>query len=288
MPDQWNPWVGGNSNGWNFSSSGGQNFAGSGGSAPTPGAVNGGIMGGASQLAGMGNQMYGQAQQAYGQAQSLYNPQAGVAAGQAVQSSVSQDPRYANQALATGFNDNNQLYNRELNHITEANNASLSERGLGMSPYGAQLANDANQQFNAGWEQQQLQNQATAAQTAATLQGQYSSSMQAGNNMQQQAAMQPLMQLSSFVNSANTASQPLQAGIGDMLSYLSIKHSGSGGGGGGGGSGGALETAGKIAEAQYRQGFPSDAENPGGRDALGAYQNMAQQLFNAQMGNMGW
>lgn len=285
MADTWNPWVGGNSNGWNFSSTGGTNFAGTGGSSPA--AVNGAITGGAGQLAGMGNQMYGQAQQAYGQAQSLYNPQAGVAAGQAVQGSVSQDPGYANQALATGFNDNNALYNRELNHITEQNNASLSERGLAMSPYGAQLANDANQQFNAGWEQQQLQNQSTAAQTAATLQGQYSSSMQTGSNMQQQAAMQPLMQLSSFVQSGNTASQPLQSSIGDMLSYLSIKHSGSGGGGGSGANS-AQQLAGQIAQSDQQMGLPADSENPGSRDAVGQYKDMATKLFNAQLGGMGW
>jgi hypothetical protein len=110
--------------------------------------------------------------------------------------------------------------------------------------------------------------------------------MQTGDSMAQQAAMQPLMQLSSFVQSGNTASQPLQASIGDMLSYLSIKHSGSGGGGGGGKGGNAVD---KILGGEMQLGLPTSADgNPGARDAIQHYVNNSQQMFNQQLWGGGW
>jgi hypothetical protein len=226
----WNPWASGNSQGWNFSGGGGTNFAGA-----SPQQAQQAITAGTANLAGVSNNLQSQVGSAYGASQAAgYSPAAGVQSGQQIQSSVSGNPGYANQALATGFNNNNELYKRQLSNVTDQTNAALSERGLGMSPYGAQILGDQFSQFNANWEQNQLQNQATAAQTAATLQGQYASSMTGGQAVQQAAAMQPLMALSSMVQSGVQATQPLQAGISDMLSYLSQVGKGKGAAGGGG------------------------------------------------------
>lgn len=98
-------------------------------------------------------------------------------ANQAGQLSAAMAPQYygqmqnlgaaGNQLLQTGFDPQSALYDRMQQQNMEQANAGLSQRGLAMSPYGAGVANQANQNFNIDWQNQQLQRQLQATQGAA-------------------------------------------------------------------------------------------------------------------------
>ena len=78
---------------------------------------------------------------------------------------------YAQQALQTGFDPQNNLYNQLFQQNTDQSRAGLAARGLAMSPYGAGVENQSNLNFNNQWLNQLLGRQQTAAGTANTLTG---------------------------------------------------------------------------------------------------------------------
>lgn len=150
-----------------------------------------------------------------------YNPQFGVNAGYNMAGATSQLPGYANQALATGFNANNGLYNQELGQVNDQTNSALAARGISMSPYGASVQASQDQQFNNQWNTQQLQNQSTAAGTASSLLGAYNSGQSGGATTAQGSADNSLNSLQSLLTSGNLSTGDLQSAISDYLSYLS-------------------------------------------------------------------
>ena len=72
---------------------------------------------------------------------------------------------YAGQVLQTGFDPQNALYNRTYQQTVDQSNAINSMYGLGSSPAGAGLTEQATNNFNIDWQNAQLQRQqqATAA-----------------------------------------------------------------------------------------------------------------------------
>lgn len=68
-----------------------------------------------------------------------------------------------NQLYQTGFDPQQALYNRLQQQNMEQQNAIAAQRGVAMSPYGAGLAQQANQNFNIDWQNQQLNRQLEAA-----------------------------------------------------------------------------------------------------------------------------
>lgn len=149
-----------------------------------------------------------------------YQSQQGVNAGNNIQGSVAGLPGYANEALSTGFNANNGLYNQELGQITDQTRAGEAARGIAMTPYGAGVEGQTLTNFNNTWNNQQLQNEATGAQTAGSLLGTYNSGQAEGAQVAQGAADNSLSSLSSLLGSSNASTGQLQQSIGDYLSYL--------------------------------------------------------------------
>lgn len=76
---------------------------------------------------------------------------------------------YVPQALQTGFDPQNGLYNRNFQQNQDQTNAVSAMNGVAGTPYAAGVANQSNQNFNMDWQNQQLARQATAAGTAGTL-----------------------------------------------------------------------------------------------------------------------
>lgn len=150
-----------------------------------------------------------------------YTPQQGVYAGQNLTNSVSGLPGYANQALSTGFNANNGLYTQELQQVQDQARAGQAARGIASTPYGAGLEDQAVLNFNNQWQQQQLQNQQTAAGTADSLLGQYGAGIGGGQQLAQGAAQGGVQTLAQMLQAAGYSTAQTQQAIQDYLSYLS-------------------------------------------------------------------
>lgn len=105
---------------------------------------------------------------AYGTGTVVPGQQQGAAALQGVGGA---NAGYVGQALAAGFDPQGALYDRNFQQQQDQTNAVNSMNGVAGTPYGAGVANQANQNFNLDWGNNQLQRQATAAGTAATLGG---------------------------------------------------------------------------------------------------------------------
>ena len=71
--------------------------------------------------------------------------------------------------LQTGYDPQNALYQQLAQQTQQNAAASNAAAGLGSSPYGAGLQSQAMNNFNIGWQNQQLGRQAQAAQTAQQL-----------------------------------------------------------------------------------------------------------------------
>src|SRR5262249_6939789 len=78
---------------------------------------------------------------------------------------------YANQALTTGFDPQQNLYNLMHQQNTDFTNVDLANRGLSTSPWGAGVAATSDQLFNTNWLQTQLGREQTGANTASNLLG---------------------------------------------------------------------------------------------------------------------
>lgn len=78
---------------------------------------------------------------------------------------------YAQQTMQTGFDPQQQLYNRTLQQVQDQTRAGEASRGIQTTPYGAGLENDATRNFNIDWQNNQLGRQQTAAGTAEGLLG---------------------------------------------------------------------------------------------------------------------
>ena len=194
------------------------------------------------QLAqGMVNNPYaGQYQQGAGQAGQV-GQQSGMnaynAGGQLTSGALSAMPG-VEQMLSMGFDPQNAMYAKMQQQNQDQANAQNSMSGLGSTPYGAGVANQANQNFNLGWENTALQRAQMGAQGAGSLLGQIGQTTNTGQGLQAGAAGQMLAgsgmayntaqgiganQLNALNQSAQMgqmASQIPQQQIADYLQYL--------------------------------------------------------------------
>lgn len=91
-----------------------------------------------------------------------------------------------NSILNTAFDPQNQLYDQQFQKQRDQTNVNEAQRGITMSPYGAGVSNQADTNFNIGWQNNQLnrelqgiQGASQAMNPATTLyNGQYGSSTQ--------------------------------------------------------------------------------------------------------------
>lgn len=92
-------------------------------------------------------------------------------AGLNLQGLGTQNASYVPQALQTGFDPQNALYNRNYQQTMDQTNALNAMSGVSNSPYAASVAGNVGNNFNLDWLNQQLGRQQTAAGTANTLTG---------------------------------------------------------------------------------------------------------------------
>ena len=169
------------------------------------------------------------AQQNYPQFQSATNnitsgaygaPQIQGAGNTAISSGNSLVP-YATQALQTGFDPQNAQYNAQFNQNQQQTAANAAANGVAGTPYGAGVTNAADNSFNLAWQQQQLQNQQTGANTANSLLNQQNQGATTGSNLLTGAANENLTGLTALNNAGTAATSVDQQQIQDFLSYLS-------------------------------------------------------------------
>ena len=127
---------------------------------------------------------------------------------------------YVPQALATGFDPQNQLYQQQFQQNQDQTNAVNSMNGVAGSPYGAGVANQSNLNFNTAWGANQQARQQAAAGTANTLAGTQGTSDTtvsnlgtAGLNTQIGASAAPS---STFTSNLNSLLQSLGVGASDV------------------------------------------------------------------------
>ena len=195
----------------------------------------------ANQAAGAGNISYGQAAQGFGQQQNLQNTgnqyygqqeQLGRQQQQLGYSQLGQSQGLASglqqagqQAYQSGFDPQNALYNQQFQQATDQANAVNSMYGLGSSGAGAGMTTQAQQNFNTGWENQQLGRQVqglsamTGANQAASgiLGTGYGAAQQgvSGAGQLNQYGATGLSQLNQTgIQSGDQGSANLQAGLG--------------------------------------------------------------------------
>ena len=150
---------------------------------------------------------------AYGGIQNLntnpsvaYNAPASTAAGSALTTTGMNVLPYVNQTLQTGFDPQNALYAKQFQQQQDQSNVVNAQNGVAMTPYGAGLVNQNNQNFDINWQNAQLGRQQTAAGTAQSLIGAGSTGATTGTSVGQSV---PSLQ-----------NQFSQQQIADFLSYL--------------------------------------------------------------------
>jgi hypothetical protein len=89
----------------------------------------------------------------------------------------------AQNILNTANDPRQQLYQRTLQQVQDQSNANASMYGLGSSPYGAGLANQATNNFNIDWQNQQLARQAQGLSAAQGAYGQAGSLANTAGNL---------------------------------------------------------------------------------------------------------
>jgi hypothetical protein len=191
----------------------------------------------------------GQLGQTTGNANNLYNSGAATQMGSNLTTSAQQPLNYQGQALAAGFDPQNQLYAQQYQQNQDQTNANLANSGVANTPYGAGLANQSGQNFNINWQNQQLGREAQAANTAGQLGQTAASQATAGT------------QLGQSVPAFSTAEQ--QQTIQDLLAYLQ------------GGTGATQAGTGQYA-AEANAALGQQAVN---NQALGGLGSLAGNLF---------
>jgi hypothetical protein len=95
------------------------------------------------------------------------------------------------QALtAMGFDPQQALYNRTAQQVRDQSAAQAASSGVGGTPYGQGVANQANQNFNIDWQNQQLARGLAGAQGAGSLLGNIGSGVGQGAQLQNMGGQQ--------------------------------------------------------------------------------------------------
>jgi hypothetical protein len=147
---------------------------------------------------------------------------------------------YAGAVMNTAFDPQQQLYNQSLAQTVAQQNAQNAAAGVGQTPYGAGLQDQNLQNFNIGWQNQQLGRQVQglgAAQGAlgqagslaqlgqglsAAAPGQYAQSAAMPYNAYNQIGQGQLGTLGTLGQFGQFAGNQANQQIGDYLQYLGI------------------------------------------------------------------
>jgi hypothetical protein len=145
---------------------------------------------------------------------------------------------YAGQVMNTAMDPQNALYNRTLGQVQQQQGAANAQAGVGTSPYGAGLTDQALSNFNIDWQNSQLQRQTQGLGAAGQALGTAGGLAGSGQQMAAQAPIQYLQSsglpygvqqqvggnqfgaLSNMGGFGAAASGIPQQQIGDYLSYL--------------------------------------------------------------------
>ena len=151
----------------------------------------------------------------------------------------------ASQILNTGFDPQQALYQQTLNQTTQQAAAQNAASGVGGTPYGQSVADQATNNFNLNWQNQQLAREATAASAYGGLTGAAGNAASQAGNLGSAAtsaistgsslpyttgateASNALQGLSSTVNIGNQQYVLPQQVLNDLQSYLGLGQSAS-------------------------------------------------------------
>lgn len=126
-----------------------------------------------------------------------------------------------NQLFNLGMDQQHALYNQSFQQNVDQTRAAEAARGVAMTPYGAGLESQSNQQFNNLWQNQQAMRAAQLAQAAQGMYGQGMATMGAGAGL---AANAPTMQIQNLLGlqhgGMNAYALP-QQNIQNYLNYMS-------------------------------------------------------------------
>jgi hypothetical protein len=157
--------------------------------------------------------------------------QAGMASGAGLTGTAMGQLPNVQALMAMGFDPQNALYSQMQNQNQQQNAAILGQSGVAGTPYGAGVQQQANTNFNLGWENQQLGRASQAAQGAGSLLGSIGGATNTGLNQMQTGAGLPyntsqgitgnqLGLLGQYGSFGQQAAQLPQQQIQDYLSYL--------------------------------------------------------------------
>ena len=128
------------------------------------------------------------------------------------------------QVWNTALDPQKALYNRTLNQITQQDNAQQAARGIGMSPIGQELSNQAISNFNIDWQNQQLQRQLAGLQGLGSAYGGATNMGVAGSNLTNSAAQNAYLGAAMPLQLGNAA---LQAPLGLINSAYPLLNAGN-------------------------------------------------------------
>ena len=120
---------------------------------------------------------------------------------------------YANQALSNAFDPNQSIYNQNRADLTDATRAGEAARGIAMSPYGASVEGNVLGRFQNDWMDRSVSRQNMGANTAATLQGQYTQGVLGGGSLINQSGQLDQNNAAIQLQRYGLQGQQLQAAI---------------------------------------------------------------------------
>lgn len=149
-----------------------------------------------------------------------YSPAATSAIGNEISANALQYQPYANQAMQTGFDPQNALYQNTAQQLTDQTRAAEAAAGVAGTPYGAQLEGRNMADFNLNWINQEQQRQQAGAQTAMGILQGAGQEAAAGQQLAQAGPSFQTSMLSSLMGNTTQALQPQQTALEDYLNYL--------------------------------------------------------------------
>ena len=154
-----------------------------------------------------------------------YNPADTTAQGQNVAQSANQFSPYISQALQSGFDPQNALFQQQQQLLQDQTRAAEAAQGVAGTPYGAGVEANTMQNFDLNWVNQELARQQQGAQTAGGLEQSYGQGATTGQSL---AAAGPQTQnslLSGVLSNILQGQAPTQQMIGDLQNYLTSQQS---------------------------------------------------------------
>jgi hypothetical protein len=184
--------------------------------------------------------------------------------------------------LSLGFDPQNALYSKLQQQNQDQTNAQLGMSGVATTPYGAGVANQSNQNFNLGWQQQELQRAMQGAQGAGGLMQNIGQGVNTGVGQMQAGAGLPYNTFQGINTNAlgvlgqqgafgQQAAQLPQTQIQDYLAYL--------------GAGTGQQNANT---ALFGQGLNQSNMAFGQQQTLGSNLGSSLAGFGKAYGNTGW